>query len=377
MPFVNFFLQFLEKLSTFPFGRLASHRFINFAPDFFFLFFSFLYCGPGKLVKMGDSSTAIDMIQAAINQMQNLQVGNEQSNTPRVRDLQCHSYTLGQDFPSFCAYFCENVRTAYNYPVGDPRLYDAFCTWIGAKMEVGPTLTAYKSIPAAIRSDWRLLKDELSRLFMNEEERQKFLGNPASFPKGTQSLLQYRNEIVRLVGLYQPGIIGVPTEYQRQLVERFICGLDDPELQRKLRFHCKRDKLTIGHAYEFAVDYESSKVNGDLVRTVAASANVSTLTSMAATEYPHAPRSPRQSQQQAAVCNYQVDDDIDYIQQNSTAIEELKAGQAQLEEQFSSFQQYVVDRLDHLESLILGQAAQQSLDPTALMPHGLDESEQQ
>ena len=212
---------------------------------------------------------------------------------------------------------------------------------------------------------------------MNEEEKQKFLGNPASFQKGTQTFLQYRNEIVRLVGLYQPGIVGVPSEYQRQLVERFICGLNDAELQRKLRFHCRRDKMTIEHAYEFAVDYESSKVKNDSVKTVAASAKVSTPTLMAATRHPHAPRSPRQSQQQAAVCSYQVDTDIDYIQQNSAAIEELKAGQAQLEEEFSAFQQYVIDRFDHIESLILGQATQQPSHPSAVSPDGSGNSEQQ
>ena len=92
-------------------------------------------------------------------------------------------------------------------------------------------------------------------------------------------------------------LIRVQSEYQLQSVERFICGLGDPELQRKLRFHCRRDKMAIDHAYEYAVDFESSKVTGkgDLAAAVAACAGVPTLTFMAAIKYPSAIRPPRQS----------------------------------------------------------------------------------
>ena len=308
---------------------------------------------------MGDNDAALNDIAAALNQLNSLQIRN--SNIPQVRSVPCHSYTIGQDFISFCDYFCENVRTSYNYPLGDLRLDEAFCTWIGAKLEMGPTLNIYSSLPAATKSDWPVLRAELSRLFMNEEEKQRFLANPGSFPKGSKTFLDYRNELVRLVGLYQPNLSQVPSEYQRQLVERFICGLNDPELQQKLRFHCRRDKMTIDHAYEYAVDYESSKVTGevDLSKSLAACAHVS---SMAASRYTSAIRPPRSK----AVCGIQTSAEVDQVELNAVAIEELRAGQAELEESFMSFQQqveeesqefrsYVESKFDRLEALILSQ----------------------
>ena len=96
---------------------------------------------------MGDNDAALNNIAAALNQLNSLQIRN--SNIPQVRSVPCHSYTIGQDFISFCDYFCENVRTSYNYPLGDLRLDEAFCTWIGAKLEMGPTLNIYSSLPAA------------------------------------------------------------------------------------------------------------------------------------------------------------------------------------------------------------------------------------
>ena len=116
---------------------------------------------------MGDNDATLNSIAAALDQLNALQIGSRQNHIPRVRSVPCHSYTIGQDFISFCDYFCENVRTAYNYPIGDPRLDDAFCTWIGAKLEMGPTLTIYTSLPAATKSDWPVLKAELGKLFMN------------------------------------------------------------------------------------------------------------------------------------------------------------------------------------------------------------------
>ena len=314
---------------------------------------------------MGDSNGALNDIAAALDQLNSLQIGN--SNIPQVRSVPCHCYTIGQDFITFCDYFCENVRTAYNYPIGDLRLDDAFCTWIGAKLEMGPTLNIYSSLPAATKSDWPVLRAELSRLFMNEEEKQRFLANPGSFPKGSRTFLDYRNELVRLVGLYQPNLVQIPSEYQRQLVERFVCGLDDPELQRRLRFHCRRDKMNIDHAYEYAVDYESSKdtAEGNSVAALATCARVSTHTSMAATKYPIAVQPPRQSHPGFEVaCAIQTSAEVDQVGRNAVAIEELKAGQMELEESFLSFQQqveeeshefrsYVESKFDRLEALIV------------------------
>ena len=313
---------------------------------------------------MGDNDAALNSIAAALSQLNAIQTGSRQ-NIPRVRSVPCHSYTLGPDFISFCDYFCENVRTAYNYPIGDPRLDEAFCTWIGAKLEMGPTLNIYTSLPTATKTDWPVLRAELSRLFMNEEEKQRFLANPSSVLKGSKSFIEYRNEIIRLVNLYQPDLKGIPSEYQRQLVDRFISGLDNPELQGKLRFHCQRDRLTIDHAYQYAIDYESSKVKreGDSVSSVGAYARVSALTSTSAS---------RQSHPSAAtVCTLQTSASYDQVERNAIAIQELTDGLAELEEDFLSFQQqveedfneqrsYMETRFDYLEALILSRQSPES-----------------
>ena len=311
---------------------------------------------------MGDNNAALNSIAAALSQLNAIQTGRGQ-NIPRVRSVPCHSYTLGQDFISFCDYFCENVRTAYNYPIGDPRLDEAFCTWIGAKLEMGPTLNIYTSLPTATKTNRPVLRAELSRLFMNEEEKQRFLANPSSILKGSKSFLEYRNEIARLVDLYQPDLKGVPSEYQRQLVDRFINGLDDPELQGKLRFHCLRDRLTIDHAYEYAIESSKVKGEGDSVSSVGAYARLSALTSTAA---------PRQSHPSAAtVCTLQTSASYDQVERNAIAIQELTDGLAELEKDFLSFQQqveedfneqraYMESRFDYLEALILNRQSPES-----------------
>ena len=143
-------------------------------------------------------------------------------------------------------------------------------------------------------------------------------------------------------------------------------GDNDPELQWKLRFHRRRDKLTIDHAYKFAVEYESSKVTkGDLVAAAAACAHVSTLSSMAAAQYPSRIRPPQQSHPRSdAACFIQTIAEVDQVERNAVAIEELRAGQAELEESFLSFQQqveeeshefrsYVEGKFDRLQALIV------------------------
>ena len=73
-------------------------------------------------------------------------------------------------------------------------------------------------------------------------------------------MVEYKNELLRKMKLYQPGLSAVPLEFQRQATSRFIEGLDDAELKRKLRRHCKRDKLNIDEAFNYAVDSEASSI---------------------------------------------------------------------------------------------------------------------
>ena len=88
----------------------------------------------------------MQMIAQAIQQMANLQVGANQNNTPRVRAINCKPYVMGQDFGTYIEYFEENVCSSHNYQPGDVRLDDAYCTWIGSKLEVEATLTAYQRL---------------------------------------------------------------------------------------------------------------------------------------------------------------------------------------------------------------------------------------
>ena len=75
--------------------------------------------------------------------------------------------------------------------------------------------------------------------------------------------MEYKNELLRPIKLYQPDLATVPTEFQRQAVARFE-GLDDVKLKRKLRRHCKRGKLDIEEAFNYAVDSETSDLQTTL-----------------------------------------------------------------------------------------------------------------
>ena len=70
----------------------------------------------------------------------------------------------------------------------------------------------------------------------------------------------YLNELLRLMRAYLPGLIAVDEEFQRQMTARFIEGLDDEKLKRKLRLHCKRTSCNVGVAYQFVIDWEAAAV---------------------------------------------------------------------------------------------------------------------
>ena len=178
----------------------------------------------------------------------------------RIRAINCRSYKIGEDWANWVTHFRENIRAQLGCPNDDPRVDEACCTWLGSKLESGATLNAYLRLPTTVTGNWTRVNTQLATLFVNEEEKQTFLNQIGEFKKGSLSYLEYRNELTRRVDLYQPELKNLVPEYQRQLVNRFIGGIEDTDLQRKLRFHCKRDRMTLDAAYEYAVDYESTEV---------------------------------------------------------------------------------------------------------------------
>ena len=71
-------------------------------------------------------------------------------------------------------------------------------------------------------------------------------------------MVEYKNKLLRRIKFYQPDLSTVPIDFQRQATSRFIEGLDDADLKRKLRRHCKRDKLDIEQVFNYAVHSEAS-----------------------------------------------------------------------------------------------------------------------
>ena len=181
---------------------------------------------------------------------------------PRPKAINCRIYKLSDSFPDYATYFSHCIKAAYNYnlPADRAALDDACVSWIASKLEPGPTLVAYDALDAAVKADWDLLVENLSEAFSDDTERELFLGDVASFRRGEKGLVEYKNELLRKMKLYQPDLSTVPLEFQRQATSRFIEGLDDAELKRKLRRHCKRDKLTIEEAFHYTVDHEASSI---------------------------------------------------------------------------------------------------------------------
>ena len=111
-----------------------------------------------------------------------------------------------------------------------------------------------------VKDNWEELVEALRAAFDDDTEREVFLADVASFRRESKGLVEYKNELIRRIKLYQPDLAGVPTEFQRQAMARFIEGLDNADLKRKLRRHCKRDKLNIEEAFNYAVDSEASDI---------------------------------------------------------------------------------------------------------------------
>ena len=163
---------------------------------------------------------------------------------------------------NFISHYRECVKAAYNFtlPTDLVALNAACISWLGTKLEPGPTLIAYESLTDATKADWDLTVTSLAEAFSDESAKETFLADQASFKRGDRSLVQYKNELMRLMRVYLPDLAAVPVEFNRQATTRFIEGLEDDELKRLLRRHCRRLKNTIDEAYTFTVDYESSEL---------------------------------------------------------------------------------------------------------------------
>ena len=272
--------------------------------------------------------------------------------TPRVRAINCKTFCIGQDWGTYSDYLRENIRAAYNLANGDKDPLDAACcSWVGSKLEPGPTLTVYQSLADDIKNNWDRLNDELADLYVDEEQRQLFLANPGAFKKGAQTWVAYKNELVRRVNKYQPTLKNVDTEFQRQLVERFIAGIEDAKLQRKLRRHCRRDKLNIEAAFEYAVDYESTELE-EKGKELAAAARMQPFA--AASHPPPFAAAAAAAVEGANPSSVRIlERSIDpNIQANRLAIEQLKAGQAELNDRVDIMKKEMTEGFKNLEFLI-------------------------
>ena len=322
-------------------------------------------------------------IAEAIKQMSDLHI---RSATPRVRAINCKLYKCGDDWDHYSVYFRENIRAAYGYSHTDDGLDAACCSWIGSKLEAGHTLTAYERLPNAVKDNWARLNSALSRLYVNEEEKQKFLATPGGFKKGDQTLLVYKNELERRVDLYQPDLHTVPVEYQRQLVDRFIGGLEDAELQYKIRLECQREKMTITHAYNYAVDHESATVETK-VKQLASAASASVLSASAPnpvankpvvapnvlsaySAFPNAnPASSSQSSSSSSAPMRVLERSVDpKVKANEIAIESLKASVAEVKDSQEILRKEMNERMDKLEFLMTATQTIRNQSHTAPAP---------
>ena len=184
----------------------------------------------------------------------------------RPKVISCRIFRIGENWTSYSTHFVECVRAAcgYTLPNDEARLHAECLVWLPSKLEPGPTLTAYEGLEAADKATWQALTDALTKLFVNATERETFLADTGSFKRMNKGLLEYKTEVRRLTTTHKPGLSNVPEEFEREMVTRFIEGLNDERLMRKLRRHCKRENNTLECAYNFAVDYEAAELQNSI-----------------------------------------------------------------------------------------------------------------
>ena len=190
--------------------------------------------------------------------------------------IHCKSFKIGDNFPNYVIHFEQCVKASYDAPTDD-ELKAACLIWLPTKLEPGPTFIAFDTLDVTVKADWPRLVTALTEAYADETERETFLADVGSFRRGSKSLVEYKNELMRLMSTYQPDLKGVDREYQRQSTTRFIEGLEDDGLKRKLRRHCKRDKMTLEEAYLFTVDFEASDLQSRIREGETAALGLKTL----------------------------------------------------------------------------------------------------
>ena len=216
------------------------------------------------------------MENALMGILNRLAIAEENRGQTKPKAIQCRMFKLGESWTNFSMHFVECIRTAHSFELPrDQAKLDAAClSWIASKLEPGPTLIAYQNVPATQKVTWRTLDQALTTTFADETEREKFLSGVSSFKRGNMSLLQYKNELMRLMTTYQPNLKQVPEEYDRQVVARFIEGLQGDELKRKLRRICKRDNCSLELAYNYVIDHEAAQIQSAIMEGEAVDATV-------------------------------------------------------------------------------------------------------
>ena len=201
----------------------------------------------------------------------------------RPRTISCKNYVIGQNFPSFLSHFKECVKAAYGFVLTDDtvrqQFIDACLLWLPSKLEPGATAETYERRADNVKEDWDQLIIELTRAFTDDTDKEVFLAHPAAFQQKELPLLEYKHEMLRKMATYQPELDSSSLEFQRQATSRFIEGLADAKLKKKLRKYCKRDKMTVDDAYHFTIDYQTAelqtRINDGEVKELGAAAPAS------------------------------------------------------------------------------------------------------
>ena len=112
---------------------------------------------------VGAGADPADPMLALFRQM----VANETRRTntiQRPKTIPSRTFKCGEDFMNFISHYRECVKATYNYALpADLIALNAAClSWLGTKLEPGPTLVAYDSLPDTTKADWTLTVDSLS-----------------------------------------------------------------------------------------------------------------------------------------------------------------------------------------------------------------------